>query len=170
MLALGVVLWPSLARRDPLAMPPWELLLLVAVTVVDTASPGTTVLSPVAMYVAVAAVALIVVDVHTYTRVRLTDAFAVVVVVVATLAVAAVWSVVQWSADHLLGTSYLLGGRSQAAANAAMMWDFLAAAVADLLAGVGFAAYLRVRSFEATARGPVPVAGGPDGSGRGGVE
>jgi hypothetical protein len=133
-------------------MPPWELLVLVAVPVVDAALLGETLISPVATYLAVAAVALIVaVDVHTFTSVRMSRLFAVSLVVIATLAVGAVWNIALWVADVTLDTSYLVGGRTQDAANFTMMIDFLYAAVAGTLAGVLFTGYVSRRSFGQTA-------------------
>lgn len=156
-LAIGLCILPATVRRDPYAVPPWELLALVAVPVVDAAIHETPVLAPVATYLAVAAVALIVaVAVHAYTTVRMNDPFAVALVVIATLAIAATWNVALWVADATLGTGYLVGGRTQDAANRAMMLDFLSATIAGLGAGLLFTGYLRRRSFAATASGEVP--------------
>ncbi|MFC7007313.1 hypothetical protein [Halalkalicoccus salilacus] len=133
-------------------MPPWELLVLVAIPVVDAALLNQTLISPIAVYLAVAAVALIVaVDVHTFTSVRMNRSFTVVLVVIATLAVGAAWNIAQWTADATLGTAYLVGDRTQDAANHAMMIDFLYAAIAGSVAGLLFIAYLRRRSFAPTA-------------------
>lgn len=147
-LAIALVVLPAAASANPYAVPPWELLVLVAIPVVDAAVLGGTVVSPVAVYLAVAAVALIVaVAVHTLTPLRMNRPFAVALVVIATLAVGATWNVALWVADATLGTTYLVGDRSQDAANRAMMIDFLYATVAGLLAGVLFSVYLRYRSF-----------------------
>ncbi|MFC4987176.1 hypothetical protein [Saliphagus infecundisoli] len=152
--AIVPVVLPAATLRDPRAMPPWELIALVAVPVADAALLGETLLSPVATYLAVAAVALIVaVDLHTFTAVRMTRAFALALVVIATLAVAATWNVAQWVSDTALGTDYLVSDRSGDAANHAMMIDFLYATLAGLLAGVVLAGYLRWRSFAPTAAG-----------------
>jgi hypothetical protein len=156
-IAVVLVVLPAAARRDPYAMPPWGLLVLVAIPVVDAAILGETVVSPVAVYLAVAAVALIVaVDVHAFTPVRMNRAFTVALVVIATLAVGAAWNVAQWVSDAALGTGYLVGDRTQDAANRAMMIDFLYATIAGSVAGVLFAGYLRRRSFAPTASTPLP--------------
>lgn len=156
-LAIVLLVIPVVAHRDPYAMPPWELLVLTALPIVDATVLGETLLSPVAVYLAVAAVALIVaVDIHTYTPARMTRQFTIVLVVITTLAVGATWNVLLWVTDLLLGTTYLMGDRSQDAANHAMMIDFLFAAVTGLLAGVLFTAYLRRRSVAPTARTTVP--------------
>lgn len=147
-IAIALMVLPAATRRDPYAMPPWGLLVLVAIPVVEAAVLGETVLSPIAVYLAVAAVALIVAaDVHTFTPVRMNRSFAVALVVIATLAVAATWNVTLWVADATLGTAYLVGDRTQDAANHAMMIDFLYATAAGSVAGVLFVAYLRSRSF-----------------------
>ncbi|MFC5973396.1 hypothetical protein ACFPYI_18865 [Halomarina salina] len=156
-LALALIVLPAVALRDISAMPPWELLVLVAIPAVDAILLGETVLSPVTVYLGVAAVALIVaVDVRTYTQVQMNRSFTVALVVIATLATGATWNVALWIADGVLGTSYLLGGRTQDAANHVMMIDFLYAASAGLLAGILFTVYLRRRSFEATSHAEAP--------------
>lgn len=156
-LALVLLIIPAIGLRDPYAMPPWELLVLVAIPVVDAALFDETVISPIAVYFAVAAVALIVVvDIHTYTAIRMDRLFTVVLVVLATLAVGATWNILQWVSDMTFGTAYLVGDRSQDAANHAMMLDFLAATMAGFLAGVLFTGYLRRRSFSPTASTDVP--------------
>ncbi len=151
-IAIALMVLPTAILRDPYAVPPWELLVLVAIPVVDAALLNQTLISPIAVYLAVAAVALIVaVDVHTFTSVRMNRSFTVVLVVIATLAVGAAWNIAQWTADATLGTAYLVGDRTQDAANHAMMIDFLYAAIAGSVAGLLFIAYLRRRSFAPTA-------------------
>jgi len=151
-LSIALVVLPAAASSNPSAMPPWELLVLATIPVVDAAVLDETVVPSVAVYLAVAAVALIVaVAVHTFTPLRMNRPFAVALVVIATLAVGATWNVALWVADTTLGTTYLVGGRSQDAANRAVMIDFLYATVAGLLAGVLFTVYRRYRSFAPTA-------------------
>ncbi|MFC7237329.1 hypothetical protein ACFQS4_03705 [Saliphagus sp. GCM10025317] len=141
-LAIVIVLLPAAARRNPFAMPSWELLVLVAIPVVDATVLEETFLTSIATYVAVAAVALVAVaEIDRFTAVRMTHTFATALVVLTTLAVAATWNVVLWLSDVMLETSYILTGRSEDAANHAMMMDFVYAAVAGLLAGVLFNRY-----------------------------
>lgn len=141
--AIGLVAVPAIATRDPRALPPWELIALVAIPVVDAALLGQTVISPIATYLAVAAVALIAaVDIDAYTATRMSPAFVVALVVIATLAVAATWNVSLWVVDLLAGTEYLVDDRGQDAANREMMIDFIYATGAGLFGGAGFAAYL----------------------------
>lgn len=156
-IAIGLMILPAAALRDPYAMPPWELLILVAIPIVDAVLLDETIISPIAVYLAIAAVALIVsVDIRTFTPVRMNRPFTVALVVIATLAIGATWNVTQWIADMAFGTAYLVGDRTQDAANHAMMIDFLFAAIAGLLAGVLFLSYLQRRSFTSTASTGVP--------------
>ncbi|MCU4740666.1 hypothetical protein OB960_04540 [Halobacteria archaeon AArc-xg1-1] len=77
-------------------MPPWELLVVVAVPVVDATILGQTFLTEIAVYVAVAAVALVVaIELHRFTPVRMNHSFAIGFVVLTTLAVAGGWNVAQ---------------------------------------------------------------------------
>ncbi|WP_312911149.1 hypothetical protein [Natronosalvus caseinilyticus] len=141
-LAIVIVLLPAAARRNPFAMPSWELLVLVAIPVVDATVLDETFLTSIATYVAVAAVALVAVaEIDRFTAVRMTRTFSIALVVLTTLAVAATWNVVLWLSDVTLETSYILTGRSEDAANHAMMMDFVYAAVAGLLAGILFNRY-----------------------------
>ena len=150
-LAIALMILPAFALRDPYALPPWELLVVVAIPVVDAAILDG-LLSPIAVYLAVAAVGLVVTtDVLTFTPARMNRPFVVAFVVIATLAVGATWNVALWVTDATFGTAYLLGDRTQDAANRAMMIDFLYATGAGLLAGVLFTGYLRRRPFAPTA-------------------
>ena len=161
--AVTIVLVPAVAFGDPLVMPPWELLAIVALPVVDAALFGESALTVVAVYVAVAAVALVVaVEIHWFTPVRMNHSFAIGLVVITTLAVAGAWNVAQWVSDAVLGTAYVGAGDDGDAANRAMMIEFVYAAVAGLLAGVVFDRFFRTRSFGATAPGSVPDRGPAD--------
>ena len=136
---------PAVRFRQPLAMVPWEVLLVAALPVVGRTFlvgfrvGGFTLTGRVTTYLAVAAVALIIaVQLDVFTPVRMNEAFALLFVVVATVAAAGVWAVGQWTADLLLGTSLLLDGRPESVIETELMWDFVAATVAGVLAGVLF--------------------------------
>jgi len=145
--AVVIIVIPATTFRDATVMPPWELLVLVVVPVLNATLFGQSFLGPVAVYIAVAAVALIVaVEIHRFTPARMNHLFAVALVVIATLAVAAVWNIAQWTADATLGTEYIVGDRSQDAANDALMINFLYAAVAGVFAGIVFDRYFRMQS------------------------
>ncbi len=146
--ALAVL--PALAYRGPQVMLPWEVVALASVPVVGRALVagqtvgGVTLTGRVTTYLAVAAVALIIaVELDVFTPVRMNFTFAVFFVVVATMAAAGVWAVVKWLADLYLGTSLLLTGAPEHEIEAALMWDFVAATAAGLLAGVVFEYYFR---------------------------
>jgi hypothetical protein len=105
-------------------------------------------------YVAVAAAALILaVQLDVFTPVRMTHSFAVLFVVVATVATAGLWAEVRWLSDTLFGTRFLLDGRPEHVIETRLMWDFVAATVAGLAAGVVFEFYFR-RFADATPRYP----------------
>jgi hypothetical protein len=101
-------------------------------------------------YLAVAAVALIIaVELDVFTPVRMNEAFALLFVVVATVAAAGFWAVGQWVSDLFLGTSLLLDGRPESVIETELMWDFVAATVAGLLAGILFEYGIRRRGHAA---------------------
>lgn len=153
--ALGVV--PGVAFRDPRVMPPWELVAVAAVPVLWQALLGRAFVTDVPAYLAVAALALLVaVELHQFTAVRMNHGLAITLVVLTTLAVAGIWNVLQWVADVLLGTSFVLDGRSQDAINADVMLEFIYAGVAGVGGGLLFDLYFRSRNRLPTERTYVP--------------
>jgi len=153
-LALAVVsLVPTVAYRSPKAMLPWEMLALASAPVIGRAFlagatlAGITFTGRVATYLSVAAVALIVaVELDVFTPVKMTHSFAVFFVTIATMATAGIWAVVQWLSDQFLNTAFLLDGRPEAVVEKALMWDFVAATVVGVLAGIVFEYYFRERA------------------------
>jgi hypothetical protein len=144
---------PAVAYRSPEAMLPWEVLLLASLPVVGRTLVtgqtvgGVTLTGRVTTYLAVAAVALIIaVELDVFTSVRMNHSFAVLFVVVTTMAAAGVWAVVKWLSDTYVGTELLLDGRPEKAIEAALMWDFVAATIAGVAAGVVFEYYFRRRA------------------------
>ncbi|WP_458189709.1 hypothetical protein [Haladaptatus sp. NG-WS-4] len=134
--ALAVSLLPVGTYRRPTVMLPWEVLLFAAVPLASVPF-GSFLPRSVATFLAVAALALVLaVEFDTFTAVEFSSSFAVVFVVTATMAVAGLWAVVQWTADRVLGTQTLSGLN-------AVMWALLAATAAGVGAGLVFAAYFR---------------------------
>ncbi|GAB3667866.1 hypothetical protein [Halopiger thermotolerans] len=161
--AVAIVLLPVVARRDPFAMPPWTLLALVLLPIVDATVLGESFLTAVETYVAVAAIALVaVVEIDRFTAVRMNHAFAIALVVLTTLAAAGAWNVAQWVADVTLETDYILTGTTEDAANRAMMIDFAYAAVAGLAAGVLFDRHFKTYSEPVSERSPATEGAVPD--------
>ena len=155
---------PAVRYGNPLAMLPWEVLLLASLPVVGrTFVVGqrvgeVTLTGRVTTYLAVAAVALVIaVELDVFTPVRMNEAFALLFVIVTTMAAAGIWAVAQWLADLFLGTSLLLDGRPEEVIETELMWDFVAATVAGVFAGVLFEYYFRRR-----ARGHTPVEEGAE--------
>lgn len=113
---------------------PWELVAIVAGAAAWRAlAPG----SELALYAVVAGAAVALsAELHLFTVARMSHRFVVLLVAVATAAVAGSWALLSWGADAVLGTSYIT-------TNAELMGDFLAAAVAGVVAGVAFDAYVR---------------------------
>ncbi|UVE50224.1 hypothetical protein KU306_15175 [Haloferax larsenii] len=148
-----LVVVPAVSFREPSAMLPWEVVALASLPLVSRVLvSGQTIggfafTGRLSTYLAVAAVALIVaVELDVFTPVRMNRTFAVFFVVIATMAAAGVWAVVQWLSDLYLGTQLLLNGRPDPVIEEAMMWDFVAATVAGLFAGLLFEYYFRRRS------------------------
>lgn len=150
-----LALIPAIRYRDPLTMLPWEVLLVASLPIIGrTFVVGQrvgeiTLTGRLTTYLAVAAVALVIaVELDAFTAVRMNRAFALLFVVVATTAAAGVWAVVQWISDLYLGTSLLLDGRPEEVVETELMWDFVAATVTGVLAGLLFEYYFRRRARE----------------------
>ncbi|MFA1611517.1 hypothetical protein [Halobellus rubicundus] len=147
---LVVALIPPVARRRPTAMLPWEVVFLAALPIVSRALVagetvgGMTFSGRIITYVAVAALALLIaVELDVFTGVKMNHRFAVVFVVVTTMAAAGLWAVVRWLSDVLIGTRFLYDGRTEHVIEEALMWDFVAATLAGVAAGVLFEYYFR---------------------------
>ncbi|GAA0538896.1 hypothetical protein ABNG02_14570 [Halorubrum ejinorense] len=135
---IAVVVVPAVAARNPRVMPPWEVLGLALLPVLVRALLGGE-LGTFATYLAIAAFALIItVELQMFTTLRVTHWFAVVFVMMTTLATAAVWAVLRWNADRLLGTNFLT-------TNEALMIEWIYVTLAGLTAGILFDAYFRRR-------------------------
>ena len=128
---------PAVAYRSGNVMLPWEVLVLAALPILGRSLVSWSAGLRAATYLSVAALALIVaVELHVFTPVRMTHWFAVLFVVVATTATAGVWAVVQWLSDAWLGTTVI---RSESQ----LMWGFVFATLAGVVAGIVFELYFR---------------------------
>jgi len=136
---------PPIIRRDPLVMIPWEVFVLAALPLLGYTFGVNVAFRDVATYLSVAALALIVaVELQLFTNVEMNYQFALLFVVVSTLAFAGLWAVSRWLSDLYLGTTLLLDpALSDDAIEEQLMWEFVASAVAGLLAGVFFEVYVR---------------------------
>lgn len=134
---IAVALVPVIVSADLSVIVSWEALLLatlpITAQIVDGfAGPMT--------YVSVATLALLIaVQLVTFSETRMPPWFAVSFVVMTTMTVAAIWAVVQFHADVLLGTSFIPGRKE-------LMWDLVGATAAGLAAGLVFEFYFKRRS------------------------
>jgi hypothetical protein len=139
---------PALAARNPRRLPPWEVVLLAGLPVTGRAVATVPTTNTVGTYLSLAALALLVaVNLHLFTAVEMSFGFAVMFVVVTTLAAAGVWAVVRWVSDLYLGTGLLLDPTvARDRIETQLMWEFVGASVAGLVAGVVFEVYVRRRA------------------------
>ncbi|QLG47568.1 hypothetical protein [Natrinema halophilum] len=124
---------PALTTRDWTAMVPWPLLSVAALAViaVTIGAPFET-----TVYVVIATLALaVVVELETFTTVELSRRFAVAFAVLTTMALQALWTIVQFYSDRWLGTDYL---RSQTE----LQWDFVLVTAVGLVLGGLFQWYV----------------------------
>ncbi|WP_273838560.1 hypothetical protein [Halococcus sp. PRR34] len=137
---VGLALAPALARHSPQVMLPWGLLVIAGLPLAGRVFAQGPLSNAFVTALSVAAIALIVVaELDAFTPVEMTPTFAVVFVVMTTMAAAGVWAVGRWLADLWLGTELLLvSGESASAIETAMLWGFVYATVAGIVAGVLF--------------------------------
>lgn len=134
-----ILVLPALVHRDFRVMVPWELVLVGSIPVLVRTLNISILANQVATYTAMAALALIIaVELHVFTEVKFSHGFAVIFTVIATLAVAGLWAVLRFNADIYLGTSYLT-------TNEALMWEYVNATIAGIIAGVVFDLYFTRR-------------------------
>lgn len=136
---LSVILIPPVYYRSSYSVLPWELMAMAAIPVIVRVFNISLLANEVATYVSFAAVALIIAaELHIFTSLKFNHGFAVAFVVVSTLAVGAVWSVIRFYMDALLGTGYLT-------TNDALMEEWVNIFVAGIFAGLIFDVYFRRR-------------------------
>lgn len=135
-----LAVYPAVVLRTPLAMPPWEVILLAALPTLGRLFATTIVGGQVSTYLSVAAVALLVaVNLDAFTPVEMNDSFGVLFVVITTMAAAGIWAVVRWIADLFLGTGFLQSEH-------ALMLEFVASTIGGVVAGIVFVFYFRERA------------------------
>lgn len=134
---VAIIVLPAVVRRDPSVMPPWEVLLFVALPITSQFLPLSDVLADLGTYLAVLAVGvLVVVELHVFSPVEMTPRFAMAFVVLVTMATAGVWAIVQYASDVYLGTALVENKTT-------LMWDLVFATAISLVATPLFALYLR---------------------------
>lgn len=134
-----LILIPTFYYKDVYVTLPWELLFIASIPVIVRAFEVSILASQIATYVSFAAVALIIaVELHIFTSLKFSHGFSIGFLVVSTLAIGAVWSVIRFYMDSLLGTSYLT-------TNEALMYEWFKISVAGMFAGLLFDIYFRRR-------------------------
>ncbi|QGN06724.1 hypothetical protein Hrd1104_05070 [Halorhabdus sp. CBA1104] len=141
----GLAVLPPLAQGDPMAMIPWEVFVLAALPLLGNTFGVSLAFRGIPTYLSVAALALIVaVELHLFTDVEMNYQFALLFVVVSTLALAGLWAVARWLSDLYLGTTLLVDPAiAESVIEEQLMWEFVASAVAGVLAGLTFELYVR---------------------------
>ncbi len=134
-----LILLPVYRFRNLRLMPPWEVLGLAAIPVIVRTLQISILSNQVATYFAMAALALIIaVELQIFTSVEFNHAFSIIFTVTATLAVAGLWAILRFNLDLYTGTSFLT-------TNEELMYEFINATLAGLLAGVVFDVYFTRR-------------------------
>jgi hypothetical protein len=139
-----IVLLPGLFFCNPSVMPSWLLLLLVLIPIVGSTTAYYFFLTRIPVYISVATLSLLIVaEINWFTSVRMNPKFAIYLVIISTLAVTGMWHFMRWALDVMIGTTFLLDGRSVDMINTAVMYEFIYALIAGIVAGVLFGWYFK---------------------------
>lgn len=134
---LAIVVLPAAVTRDPSVMPPWEILVFVALPVANQFFRLSDTVADLVTFLAVLAVGvLVVVELHLFTSVEMTPGFAVVLVVLSTMATAGVWTILQYASDVYFGTTLI-------ETKTTLMWDLVYATGISIVGSPVFAVYFR---------------------------
>ncbi|MWV39007.1 hypothetical protein [Natrialba sp. INN-245] len=156
--AIAVIAAPAIAFRDPTVMPPWYFVGLICLPVLWEAFAPQPLVTAVVPSLALATLGLLLaVELHRFTQLRLVPWFAVVLTTLFAMAMGGLLNVLRWSADVLVGTTFLLDGRSQDAINAAVMIELGYVTVAGVVAGAIFYYYFTRVAPEPDSRMTVPA-------------
>lgn len=137
-LLLAIVL-PPLANRNLNLMLPWELILISAIPVLARFSSFSALSSQVATYFALATFSLIIiVELDIFTSLKLNSSFAIALVLTGTLALGALWSLLQFWYGEFTSIQYIPD-------NTALMYDYLNITLTGLMAGIAFDLYFKRR-------------------------
>jgi hypothetical protein len=144
--AICIILLPAVFFKNLSIMPPWYLLMLVALPIVGNAIDYQLFSSSIPHYISVATIALLLAaEINWFTSVKMDHKFAILFVFITTLAISGLWYLMQWLLDTHIGTSFILDGRSKEAVNTAVMYEFMYATVSGIVAGLIFGWYFRSR-------------------------
>jgi len=125
---------PGPFYRSPTATLPWEILGVTLLVLGWFAFTPDRVL---AGYFTFAVIALLITfELHLFTPVRMSHRFAVLYVMISTTAMAGLWSLARWGVDLLFEIGVTPGHER-------LMWEFVAATVVGVAAGVAFDRYVR---------------------------
>ncbi|WP_380677066.1 hypothetical protein [Salinigranum sp. GCM10025319] len=131
--AVGTIALPAAVYRDWTVIVPWPLP-FSAVAAIALRSADLHV--DIAGYVAITAVALVVVvELDRFTRVDMSRRFTVGFAVLTTMAMQAVWTVIQFVSDRLLDTAFL-------STQAELQWDIVYVTLVAVVMGAVFVSYL----------------------------
>lgn len=140
--AIAIALVPAVASRDSSVMPPWEVLVLVAVPTASRFLALPDALADAATFVGIVGLAvLIVVELHVFSPMEMPPRFGAVLVVLLTMATAGLWTLVQFASDAALGTALIEG-------QTPLMWDMVIATVVSVLGGPLFVYYFERQTGE----------------------
>lgn len=161
-IALGILLAPVIRLVNPTMVPPWYLTGVVSLPVLSQTIAPDLFATELLPSIALATLSLLfIIQLHDITSLSLVPWFAVVLTTLFSMAMGALVQITQWTLDQLVGTSFLLDGRSQDTLNTVVMLELMQITGAGIVAGLCFyAAFKRelisLESCESPVTDPVP--------------
>jgi hypothetical protein len=110
LVGIGLMLLPAIAYHDMSVMPPWEVMLIVALTIVSYTLDLTSFASHISTYlIIIAFAALVIVELQLFSPVKMIPRFASGFVVLTSMAAADLWTMFRWLSNVYLETTYFNG-------------------------------------------------------------
>ncbi len=139
-----IIIAPAMLLRKPYVMPSWYFIVLAILPIIGSTTAYYFFSTSIPFYISIATIAmLLVAEINWFTSVRMNYRFAIVLVMVTTLAISGLLYLIQWFLDMNMGTMFLLDGRTPEEINAHVMYRFMYATIAGVVAGMFFGWYLK---------------------------
>jgi hypothetical protein len=149
---------PAILLRKYSVMPAWYFVILATLPIIGSTTAYYFFSASIPVYLSVATIALLLAaEISWFTSVKMNYKFAILLVIIVTLAMSGLWHLLQWLLDVNLGTTYILNGRTPDIINDAVMYEFIYAAIAGIVAGILFGWYFRSGRFADNIEIPIRI-------------
>ncbi len=139
-----IIISPAVMMHKPMVMPSWYFIILAIIPIVGSTTAFYFFSTSIPFYISVATIAmLLAAELNWFTSLKMNYKFAILLVFITTLAISGLWHLGEWMLDMHLGTNYLFGGQTSDDINDFVMYEFIYAMTAGIVAGLFFGFYFR---------------------------